>query len=447
MTQGEADNIISYMKENFPVKSTLLSATIYTVQAEKLEGLDNETVNKLKTFLSLMGIQSKIYPVEKISLFGETPNEEEEYELRFAVCHRANSEEIDEEDVVSKIINSVSCPLKISKIGASFISENERRELGIFDQEITYICVSLDDLSSIQEIFRFYSALDIFDRLIIPPGQKFGYFMETIAVYDWRTDNKISRAIFRLLEENYVHFVYINDAKGEVKAYSYNRKKKANAGFRADLKRCFRSAWEANVARAFNLCGIEWEYEREIYDLTEDLSYLPDFFLKSDTIVEVKGFWNIKSRKKVQFFREKHPEIKLLLLDFDMYPTLNNMFKNVIPEWENGDKEEQKKQIIQIVGTKFYVSPERMKTIKIGDMVSLQREPENKYDKNAILATTKDGNPIGHVSADWSFIYSQKMDMGMTYTGTVKAIEKSKIDVEIVRDNLSESIVFDLFKK
>jgi hypothetical protein len=52
----------------------------------------------------------------------------------------------------------------------------------------------------------------------------------------------------------------------------------AKGGFREDLGFYFRSAWEANFARILNLENKVWEYEKTTFQLTETMSYTPDFY-------------------------------------------------------------------------------------------------------------------------------------------------------------------------
>jgi hypothetical protein len=52
----------------------------------------------------------------------------------------------------------------------------------------------------------------------------------------------------------------------------------------------FRSRLEARWAIYFDTCGIEWEYEKEGYDLGDAGYYLPDFWLPQvEMWAEVKG--------------------------------------------------------------------------------------------------------------------------------------------------------------
>jgi hypothetical protein len=51
----------------------------------------------------------------------------------------------------------------------------------------------------------------------------------------------------------------------------------------------FRSRLEARWAVFFDALGVEWEYEKEGYDLGDDGLYLPDFYLPYwDCFIEIK---------------------------------------------------------------------------------------------------------------------------------------------------------------
>lgn len=51
--------------------------------------------------------------------------------------------------------------------------------------------------------------------------------------------------------------------------------------------------------------------------------------------------------------------------------------------------------------------------------VMLEREPNNKYDPNAIKVLT-DGGQIGYIGKDYSAILAEYMDMGRQFTAMVK---------------------------
>ena len=113
-------------------------------------------------------------------------------------------------------------------------------------------------------------------------------------------------------------------------------------GKRADLGGVyFRSAWEANIARYFNLMRIKWEYEPMEFKF-EKISrgcttYKPDFFLpETKTWVEVKGYMDQRSRTKLDRFKRYYPEEakNLILIDGTEYRRIQRDFKNRIEGWE-----------------------------------------------------------------------------------------------------------------
>lgn len=92
----------------------------------------------------------------------------------------------------------------------------------------------------------------------------------------------------------------------------------------------FRSSWEANIARILNRNNIIWEYEKEYFDLT-NISYLPDFFIGDDIILEVKGFWDKESADKVDSFIRTFPNKKVYIVDGDMYQNLETIYTIYAP--------------------------------------------------------------------------------------------------------------------
>jgi hypothetical protein len=88
-----------------------------------------------------------------------------------------------------------------------------------------------------------------------------------------------------------------------------NQYSRCKRGKRVDLGNIFfRSAWEANYARVLNYKNIKWEYEPTTFDLSDALTYTPDFKLEDGTFVEVKGWWQEKSKQKVDLFKQKIPK-------------------------------------------------------------------------------------------------------------------------------------------
>jgi hypothetical protein len=86
---------------------------------------------------------------------------------------------------------------------------------------------------------------------------------------------------------------------------------------------CFRSTWEARVARWLDIHSIEWEYESTVFPVrylwngSQKLSsYRPDFWLPiANKFIEVKGFMRTEYREKFKAFIEHYPEKTIELWD------------------------------------------------------------------------------------------------------------------------------------
>lgn len=248
------------------------------------------------------------------------------------------------------------------------------------------------------------------------------------------------------------HFIF-NDREGkfsiDIRMKAFDDTRKSQHGFRLDLDDCYRSSWEANLARIFNYLQIPFEFEKQEFNVeyeSRSYHYIPDFFLSNNKIIEVKGFWNRASRDKVKGFREKYPEYELLIIDGDMYITLSRLYSKHIPEWEH-DAVYFTKEIIPLIGITQPNRREFVKQLKVGDKVQLVREKDNQYDASAIKVLDLDNNHLGYIATGWACIYASKMDIGMTYTGTVKKIEPKVIQLQVIRDNMDEVIVYDFLKE
>lgn len=120
-----------------------------------------------------------------------------------------------------------------------------------------------------------------------------------------------------------------------------NAYSRCHGGYREDLSHYFRSAWEANIARILNYYSILWEYECRRFDFEEEesevLSYQPDFYLPQyDIWIEVKGWMDDKSKKRLELFEMYYPcEFKkLLLIDSQHYLYADKIYRPVIDLWE-----------------------------------------------------------------------------------------------------------------
>lgn len=76
----------------------------------------------------------------------------------------------------------------------------------------------------------------------------------------------------------------------------------------------FRSSYEVRCADALDRKGIKWEYEPRRFDLG-DCTYLPDFYLPEHGVYwEVKGWLGPDSQRKINRFRQVHPDIPLVVV-------------------------------------------------------------------------------------------------------------------------------------
>jgi len=84
----------------------------------------------------------------------------------------------------------------------------------------------------------------------------------------------------------------------------------------------FRSSWELRVATALDALGVRWEYEPRRFDLGSQ-TWAPDFYLPDgDCWFEVKGYFGPKSQRTVTLFRQRYPDVKLLLVRKDAMEAL-----------------------------------------------------------------------------------------------------------------------------
>lgn len=97
----------------------------------------------------------------------------------------------------------------------------------------------------------------------------------------------------------------------------------------------------------------------------------------------------------------------------------------------------------ELVGTQYEGRNERIEKVKIGDKVKLIREPDNKYDSNAIDVHNDEGT-LGHIPSDVAYNLAQILDNGHKYVAEVsnvvplsqrsKKCKSSIIEIEIKID-------------
>ena len=218
-----------------------------------------------------------------------------------------------------------------------------------------YFYIIQDDLSyKLLDILKKYytnQKLNILTILVNNAEYKLIWTMTKMDRFDF-SNNEIGKKYHEdmfnfscFCHDNFIRFVYIhmkyylemfnieyNNETPEwptfhIERYYYPNNLLFKKGFRSDLNRGFRSAWEANFARVLNYLNINYDYEnqRAAFKLTgkegnekykfASAIYLPDFILEDGTIIEIKGEINYRSLANIALFRELYPEqYKKLLL-------------------------------------------------------------------------------------------------------------------------------------
>jgi hypothetical protein len=103
---------------------------------------------------------------------------------------------------------------------------------------------------------------------------------------------------------------------------------RGKGGFREDLGFYVRSEWEAAYARYLVSEGIGFEYEPDTFELSNGMTYTPDFRICDGKYVEVKGWWDDKSILKCSLFEKEYPEIDLVKIDESSYNLIQPYMKD-----------------------------------------------------------------------------------------------------------------------
>lgn len=233
-----------------------------------------------------------------------------------------------------------------------------------------------------------------------------------------------------------------------------------NGRWREDLNSVFLSSWEANIARILNYKNINFKYEQQSFILkthhsvsihnkgtdfeqTVYYSYRPDFLLDDNTVLEIKGFWDDNSLEIVNCFENEHKDYTLFIIDCDMYYSLQNIYQNLIPNWEIDKTSKTRCNTVKVVGIN---RPDRISSVanlKINDNLFFQRESNNCFDKHAVKVLDKNNNMIGYLSKEWAYIYAKKLDIGMSFNVIVQSINPKVLSVVVSRLDTTHNIVYD----
>lgn len=112
-------------------------------------------------------------------------------------------------------------------------------------------------------------------------------------------------------------------------------------------RKFFRSRWEANYARYLEYLKKkreikDWNYETKLFLFNgEDKgvrAYLPDFEIKTFNgnieYHEVKGWYDNKSKQKIQRMKKHYPSVILKLIREKEYKNIGKKYSNLLEGWE-----------------------------------------------------------------------------------------------------------------
>ncbi len=83
-----------------------------------------------------------------------------------------------------------------------------------------------------------------------------------------------------------------------------------------------------------------------------------------------------------------------------------------------------------IAGTTHLDDKSVLETIKVGDVLTLQRE-DNKFDSNAILILNEEKKKLGYVSEKDNIVFARLMDAGKLLKAKISKIEQKGSFVQI----------------
>lgn len=129
--------------------------------------------------------------------------------------------------------------------------------------------------------------------------------------------------------------------KGKARKGRYSTCK---GGFRPDLGHYVRSGWEADVCRLFMFHNRPYEYESytiELEDGSDTLFWTVDLLdptnFMSNGLIEIKGWWDEKSKRKLQLLQLQQPKVRdqLSIIGVSEMKDLIREYSSVIPNWES----------------------------------------------------------------------------------------------------------------
>ena len=95
----------------------------------------------------------------------------------------------------------------------------------------------------------------------------------------------------------------------------------------------FRSKLEESVANLLEGLGVSYQYESERVPYTIQHHYCPDFVLPNHVLLETKGYWDAKDRRKILAVKKDNPDIDLRMVFQAPYNTISKRSKTTYAKW------------------------------------------------------------------------------------------------------------------
>ena len=77
-----------------------------------------------------------------------------------------------------------------------------------------------------------------------------------------------------------------------------------------------------------------------------------------------------------------------------------------------------------VAGTGYINDPSILDALKVGDTLTLRREPENRFDDNAILVLDGKEQKIGYIPERDNTVFARLMDAGKFLTARIVRLEE-----------------------
>ena len=95
----------------------------------------------------------------------------------------------------------------------------------------------------------------------------------------------------------------------------------------------FRSGLEEKVSDLLCKLGVKYEYEGFTLPYTIEHKYTPDFVLENGVILEIKGYWDPASRRKMKQVIKENPIADIRMVFQDPYKRISKKSKTTYAKW------------------------------------------------------------------------------------------------------------------